>query len=273
MVRYKENIRLSDWIDQLLSEGRISFTYNQFKESYSELSEVAVKRSIDRLTAKGKIISIYKGYYLIIPPQYISTGILPPSLFIDGLMNYLNRPYYLGLLNAAAYYGAIPQKTNNYSVFTDFPVLRPTQKKDIKIFYISKKHIKEHLLKEQKTELGYCKISSPELTAIDLVQFEKRVGGLNTAALILNKLTAVIRPEQINESLLHGVPVTAIQRLGYILDIVLLKKIMADRLYEQSKRSGLTFFRIPLKFSSPTLGYSSDERWKVIANETIEIDK
>ena len=77
----------------------------------------------------------------------------------------------------------------------------------------------------------------------------------------------------INEELLSEVSVTAIQRLGFLLEKELSKKEIADHLFEQSKKAGLSFFRIPLKLSETTKGFHSDERWKVIVNTEIEIDE
>jgi hypothetical protein len=36
-------------------------------------------------------------------------GIVPPEFYIDDLMKHLTRPYYVSLLNAAAFYGAAHQ--------------------------------------------------------------------------------------------------------------------------------------------------------------------
>jgi predicted transcriptional regulator of viral defense system len=266
-------INTSQWIDSLLSKGRNAFTLEEFRESFPGLSEAAVKLSLNRFSKKGKAISIHQGYYVIIPPQYSSRGIIPPTIFLDGLMKFLQRPYYLGLLNAASFYGAAHQQPQEFFVFTNFPGLRPTKKKGLKINYISKKEIPEKFLESRKTESGYLKISSPELTALDLIQFEKRIGGLNRAATILNELAETIRLENLNEDFLKEIPVSAIQRLGYLFDKVLDKKDIAGHLYERSQQMRLEFFRIPLKASAKMKGFSSDERWKVIINTEIEIDE
>jgi hypothetical protein len=63
----------------------------------------------------------------------------------------------------------------------------------MKINYISVKQIPVKLLEQRKTEAGYLTISNAALTATDLVQFEKRIGGLNRAATVLNELADVLQ--------------------------------------------------------------------------------
>ena len=138
MVKEKEHINLEQWADLLLSKGRHSFSLSELKMAYPEQSDIAFKYSLLRLSKKKQILSVAKGYYLIISLQYLSQGILPPDLFIDSLMKYLNRPYYVGLLNAASYYGAAHQQPQEFFVFTRFPVMRPTQKKGIAAVAIPK---------------------------------------------------------------------------------------------------------------------------------------
>jgi len=182
-------------------------------------------------------------------------------------------PYYLRLLNAAAFHGSSHQQPQEYFVFTNSPVLRPTKKKNIKINYISRKDIPEELLEKRKTETGYLNISSPELTAADLVQYEKRIGGLNRAATVLNELGETIKLEKINELFLKETAVSTIQRLGYLFEKVLNNHVIADRIFHESEKLNLKFFRIPLKTLGNKKGYPTDEKWKVIVNTEIEIDE
>lgn len=273
MVKGQENIKISDWINSLLARGKNAFSLADVKKEFSSLSDIAIKRSLNRLSGKGNIVSILKGYYLIISPEYIARGILPPTLFIDGLMKFLQRPYYVGLLNAASFYGAAHQQPQEFFVFTSLPALLATQRKGIKINYISVKQIPTKLLEQRKTEAGYINISSPELTASDLVQFEKRIGGLNRAATVLNELTEVMRPEQFNEAFINHIPVKTIQRLGYLLDKVLKQESLANHLFEQTQHANLNFFRTPLKNNAPLKGFPTDEKWKVVINTEIEIDE
>jgi len=265
------NMNLSNWIEEQQARGKRAFSLRQIDKDFPSISDIAIKRSLTRLSRKNKVVSIHKGYYLVIPPQYAAKGILPPAIFIDGLMKFLERPYYVGLASAAAFHGAAHQQPQEFFVFTTFPTLRSTTKKGIKINYISKKILPPHLIQDVKTESGYLKVSSPSLTAVDLIQFEKRVGGMNRVATILNELAETIEPDSFPR-LVAEMPTAGIQRLGYLLDS-LEYTALADQLFDVCLEKKCDFFRIPLKSSVSIKGYSSDNRWKVIVNMDIEIDE
>jgi predicted transcriptional regulator of viral defense system len=265
--------QIANWTETLLAHGRYGFALAELKEKDPDLSDAAVKFALKRLNDKGKVFPVFKGYYLIIPPQYAAKGILPPTLYLDAFMKHLKRPYYVALLNAAAFHGAAHQQPQEHFVMTNFPVLRPIQKRGQKVNYISINAIPETLLSKIKTEAGYINISNPILTAYDLVQFEKRVGGLNRAATVINELSEVISPLDFTPLLLKHAHTTALQRLGYLLEKVCLKMELADALWVSMEQQNMPLFRIPLKASIENKGHSSLNRWNVIENTEIEIDE
>lgn len=271
MHRQKE-IRILTWIELLQSRGAFAFSFESAKKELPAYSEIALKRALSRLSEKGKIISVYKGYYLILPPQYVLKGILPPSLFLDAFFEFLQKPYYVSLLNAAAYHGASHQQPQEYYVMTNFPAMRATQKKGLKINYVSIDKIPEKLLEKRKTEAGYLTISNPVLTATDLVQFERRIGGLNRAATVLFELMEVLKPTDFNEDIMAHAAVTTFQRLGYLLEFACSNTELSNALYNAMEKNKFRLFRIPLKASAHTKGFSSNNRWKVIVNSEIDID-
>lgn len=273
MSNSSQSLSIPEWVESLLQRGRIAFSIEQLRKAYPNYSDVALKLILNRLFKKGKAISIHKGIYLIIPPQYASRGILPPTIYLDTLMKYLNRPYYLGLLNAASFYGAAHQQPQEFFVLTNYPKLRPIQKKGLKVNYISKQVIPENLLQNRKTESGYLKISSPELTATDLIQFEKKIGGLSRAATVLNELADEIKLEKINSDFLKEIPVATIQRLGYTFDKILKKEEIASHLYNEAIKANIKFQRIMLKAPGKMNGFPLNEKWKIIINTEIEFEE
>ncbi len=269
----KTSMSLESWASDLLAQGKHAFSLDTLRLAFPNQTESATKSALKRLVDKGLIISIHKGYYLIIPPQYKSKGILPPALYLDAFMQELKRPYYLAMLNAAAYHGASHQQPQEFFVVTNFPVLRPTQKKGLKVNYISKKEIAVNLLDIKKTEAGYLKISNPVLTATDLIQYAKRVGGINRVATVLNELVDSITDEAFNTYLLDHVPVTALQRLGYMLDKIFDRQELANALFNILQQNNTELFRTPLKAAATVKGFSADKKWKMIVNTQIEIDE
>jgi predicted transcriptional regulator of viral defense system len=261
-----------NWVEKQQSWGKYAFSLQQLKTDFPHLSDVAIKRALDRLSQKGRILSIYKSFYLIVPPEYSSRGFLPPLLFIDSLMQFINKPYYIGLLSAAALHGAAHQQPQEFFVVTDNKQTT-TLKNGLKINYITKRSISDSFLEKRKTEMGYVYVSNPELTAADIVYYDNRIGGINRAASVLNELAEVMKPERITEELINTLTVPTIQRLGYLLDVVLGQKILAEKIYAESQKLKKEFFRQPLKAGEKKTGFSKDDRWKIMINTDIEIDE
>ncbi len=179
----------------------------------------------------------------------------------------------MALINAAAFHGASHQQPQEFFVITTFPVIRTTNKKGIKINYISAKEVPEGLIEKRKTEAGYLNISNPALTATDIIQYEKRIGGINRAATILSELMEEIKPEQFNELLLNHAHVSALQRLGFLLEFACNNTVLANALMDAMQNQNLKWYRIPLKTGIKTKITIADNRWKVILNTEIEIDE
>ncbi len=268
----KTNNYLLTWIEQLQSRGIISFSHDDLITNFPERSEHAIIQSLSRLSQRGRVVPVYKGFYLIVPAEYAMMEILPPILFIDYLMEFLSKPYYVGLLSAAALYGAAHQQPQEFFVITNTKQLA-TRKKGIKINYVIKKTIPVKFLNKRKTETGYVKVSSPELTAFDLVYYSNRIGSINRTSTVLNELAETMQPDLIEPELVQSFSVATIQRLGYILEYSLKEEHLAEKLWEVSKGLGLHFYRQPLSTGKKTISHKTDPRWKIIINTEIEIDE
>jgi predicted transcriptional regulator of viral defense system len=268
-----KQINIENWIEIKLSEGRYSFSLSEIKSSCPEKSEDAIKFALGRLSKKNKILSIHKGYYTIIPPQYLNMGFLPVASFIDQFMSFLGKKYYVSLLSAAALHGSSHQQPQEFFVTLTHPAPRPTKKKDFKINYTSIKNYPDKLIVKLKTESGYINVSNPVLTAVDLVHFVNKIGGFNRIGTVINELCDEIKPKDFNSEIMEYATVASLQKLGYIFDFVCGRADLADALYENAKKRSMKFFRKALSDSRKTKGYVSNNRWKVIVNTEIEIDE
>ncbi|MDR1898254.1 MAG: type IV toxin-antitoxin system AbiEi family antitoxin [Prevotellaceae bacterium] len=267
----KETVK--DWVEELQKEGKISFSLTEAAEHFPMQSREVLKNSLTRLAGKGKICSVWKGFYVIVPIEYQSKGIVPDVFYVDQLMKFLKHDYYVSLLSAAMFYGAAHQQPQETSIVTTPPSLRSTQKRGIKLNFNNKATIPEQFIEKRKTPTGYIHISSPELTATDLIQFEKEIGGLNRAATVLNDLAESLDFKKIPPHFFEYVPVPVIQRLGYLLDVELKYRLQAEELLLQVKQYGYSFRTTPLKNRKPVAGCETNKKWKIIVNEQIDIDE
>lgn len=261
---------LKDYIGFVQSNGRLYFNFEEIKREYPNHSKAALKLSLNRLSSKQIVISVYKSFYVIIPPEYRQRKIIPPELFIDQLFSYLERPYYVGLLSAAALHGASHQQVMEYYVFIDKPAIRATNVEGLKINYVVKNSVAVQGIEKRKTEAGYINISNSELTAIDLIAYQHRIGGLNRASTVLYELSESMSPAKLNQVLNESIPFSVLQRLGYILQFVLHKGELA--IIIKNYLADKKIFRIPLKPGNKKVGFKVNEDWKVIENFKIETD-
>jgi hypothetical protein len=188
-------------------------------------------------------------------------------------MKYLSRPYYAGLLNAASFYGAAHQKPQVFSVITSLPTIRDTIKKNTRITFIStRKEIPQKWIKTFRGQNGDFYVSKPELTAVDLITFQKEIGGLNRACTVLYELMEVVKFGKLDKTFFDYVSTSTIQRLGYLLENELEKPEQAGVLFLKAQTHDCKFQKIPLKNNKPTNNCETNEKWKIIINEKIEID-
>ena len=265
--------KVRDWIDDLQRRGRITFALKEVYEQFASHNVAALKNALTRLVRKGRICSVWQGLYVIIPIEYSSKGMVPPVLYIDDLMKYLGRPYYISLLSAAVFYGAAHQRPQEFCVVTTSGSLRSSIKKEVKINFTNKKEIPAELIVRKKTKTGYVNVSCPELTATDLVQYEREIGGLNRVATVLNELANELNFSQLPKLFFEYVPAPVIRRSGYLLDIELGFTDIADQLLEKMKEFKCSTRNTPLKNRKSTVGYNTNTKWRIIVNEQIEIDE
>jgi predicted transcriptional regulator of viral defense system len=272
----KYNTTIRNWVEDLPKRGKITFAQKEIEEYFPAMPVQNIRNTLHRLVLKKKIQSVGRGFFIVVPVEYGLKGIVPPMEYIDQMMKYLNREYYVGLLNAAALYGAAHQRPQEFTLIVDTDNLRNKIKEGIKINFVTKKKIPNMLVKQVMTKSGYVKVSNPELTAMDLILYVRETGGINRVATVLNELSETMDFSYFGNEFFSYFNVAIIQRAGYILDEVLEQKNLADMLYQKAISAGITFRKYPLKTVSKETklcGYPVNNKWKIIINEQIEIDE
>lgn len=258
---------LQDYIVNIQSKGIYTFSKKNLLRSF-KISDEALAMAINRLVKKKQIVIVRKNFYIIIPPEYLSRGILPPILFIDDLMKFLERDYYVSLLSAAIYHESTHQQPQEFYVSTLYPNIKKIQLKDTQINFVLKKNFIYYGIEKRKTDTGYINISNPELTTIDLVQHNNKIGGLNRVATILDEMIENINPKKLKRIAKEANNVSSLQRLGYIFD----KVLQAHELSEVIKEviSNKKTYRILLSSQHPKKKHEIDREWNIIINTKIE---
>jgi len=258
---------LEQFLDSLRARGRYCFTYHSALDTVKR-SEQALDRNLNRLIAKGKISRVMKGFYLVIPPEYFSRGTLPLPLFIDDLMKALERDYYVGLFSAAAIHGASHQQPMESYVIIKQPAMRVVRGNKLTINFLMKKEwYSEHILK-MKTDVGYMNVSSPELTALDLLYYSHRFS-MNRIFTVYQELVEAMDPARLEATAKHYPQTAAIQRLGFLLDKELHQEKLTRALMTalQERR-----YSPVLLVPGPDRSGKSDPDWKIIKNTIVEGD-
>jgi predicted transcriptional regulator of viral defense system len=263
---HKIHISARDLIENLVSRGRYSFTSVEAREALC-VSPDASKLALNRLAKRGQIASPARGFYVIIPPEYRSLGCLPADQFIPDLMEHKKLTYYAGLLTAAQYYGAAHQRPQEFQVFVQ-KNRRPIRCGKVRVKFVARKNIDGVPVRKFNTSRGELRVSTPEVTAIDLAGYPEHVGGFDQVATFLSELADEIDASSLAEAAATA-PITWIQRLGYILELVKAEDAVADiKEYVHEHARDYTML-IPGHTGTDGLRLRD---WKLIVNSELEPD-
>jgi predicted transcriptional regulator of viral defense system len=254
------------YAESLASAGRYSFSSSEAETALGVSTNAAVL-ALNRLAKQGLLASPARSIYVIIPPEYRSLGCLPPEQFIPDLMKRLKLPYYVSLLSAAEYHGAAHQRPQALQVFLEAK-RRPIVCGRARVVFMVRKRLRAVPVQTLNTPRGELLISTPESTALDLVGYEQRAGGLNLVATVLSELAEKIDPAKLVAAA-HAAPIVWAQRLGYLLEHVdAAAKAAPLQRYVRARAEKAT----PLAPARALKQGPRDPTWKVYVNAEVETD-
>ncbi|MDR2337224.1 MAG: type IV toxin-antitoxin system AbiEi family antitoxin [Deltaproteobacteria bacterium] len=263
------------WIEALPKVGKTTFSLEEVFAVFPNTPRQNLHNTLHRLVLSGKIKSVWKGFYAIVLYEFGIEGNIPHTEYIDQLMKYLGVDYYIALLSAAALYGASQQQPQTFMVVCN-KELRAKVKDGSKLEFAEKKIIPQKYVNQKVVNSGTINVSTPELTAVDLLLYNKLAGGLLHVVTVLDELAEKIDFNKIEKDFFDNIPVAVIQRLGYIFDNVLNEHNIANVLLEKSKQAKIIFRKIPLVAMGQEVSsketYFVDPKWKIIINYKIEAD-
>ena len=208
---------LSTYLSELLARGEVIFSSQEAEQSLG-IGHGAFLDATERLQKQKKLVRLRRGNYVVVPPQFGSWGAPPPSWYIDALMRHEASPYYIGLLKAAEIHGATHQAVLEFQVITEKRMPNIQVGRSMLSFYYRKQIAPvSQAIADHKTETGSMKVSSVELTALDLLRYPQASAGLDNIVTILADLGEKINSEKL-ASVSVSFPKSVVQRLGHLLD-------------------------------------------------------
>lgn len=259
-----------DYIHDLIKHGKCAFSIEDAITALKIKSRKAIYSSIEHLVNKNELISPARGFYVIVPPEYQILGCLPAEYFIPYLMEHWKTKYYACLLTAAKYHGASHQAVMIFQVMVEKP--RPTIVcGKIKIKFISNKNLTSTPTQIIATRMSMLTVSTPEGTAMDLLNYPHQSAGLNHIATVLTELHESINAEKLLELAENSSIFAWQQRLGYLLELVGANEL-ADVLKKHlSKQNRVDYILLAPGKKAAKQAKKNDD-WKIIENIKIESD-
>lgn len=260
-------ISVEQWVDQRQMAGRYTFLRREAVAETGRSAE-AVRKALQRMTRRGRLAKVKDYFYVIVPLEYASVGVPPASWFVDDLAAAMGISYYVGVLSAAAQYGASHHAPQEFQVVTD-RYLRPISVRHLRLRFLTSKFVPRAAVNEINTPTGTMRVSTPETTAVDLVRFCKAAGGLDHVATVIAELSTSLDPEELLAAarLVGDVPNT--RRLGYILEQVGVPEA-AEKLHEWVR--GQVSRSVALRTGCSHRGGVEDHRWQVLVDRPLEIE-
>jgi predicted transcriptional regulator of viral defense system len=257
-------IELSDW---LMARGK-HFVSTEDVAALVGVEPAVVPISLQRPRDAHKIVSVTKGGWVPVPPEYREAGAPPPIHFIDALMDHLGHPYYVGFLSAARLHGASHQVPMALQVVTPV-LLRSRSIGGSRLQYIRRSATAQRSTQLHNVPTGRVTIATPETVVFDIVEAPMLAGGLGNVATVIGELLVegALKGDAVARAA-PGFPTAIIQRVGHLVEHMAAEagaQFSLDAVQDTIESASYT----ALDPHAPSHG-ERNERWRVVINTEIE---
>lgn len=248
-------------LDQREAQGRVLFTSSELAEE-GELSLLAVRRQLAHLGARVARLPGRPEAFLLVAPEHRERGAPPALWWLDAYMDLRQQPYYVGLLSAAELHGSSQQAVQVVQVLTN-KVTRPMLIGRLRLEFHVKKAVELTPTVQPPGMRSPIAVSTPEATAVDLIEYGHSIGGVARAADVIAGMAPVLTVAGLRRALAPDPRHPAHQRLGYILQTLGLKESLTTEVARN-----LTKLRrpVPLQAHLPYTDEDVTDPWLVIDN-------
>lgn len=257
---------LADW---LIARGRHFVTTGEVAELVG-VDPSVVPVSLQRARDARKIVSVTKGGWVPVPPEYREVGAPPALDYIDPMMRHLGHPYYVGFLSAAQMYGASHQAPMALQVATP-ALLRDRHIGRSRIDFVRRAATASRPTRLHNVPTGRVVVATPAVVVLDLVESPRHGAGLDNVATVIGGLLHedVLDASAMAEAA-EGYPARVVQRVGHLIEFM---ADAIDRPIDLEPLAKLVDSGVytPLDPRQRATG-GRDERWHVVVNTEIEHD-
>jgi predicted transcriptional regulator of viral defense system len=212
---------LSAVLDAAERSGRLNLRTQDIRAAMPGVSAEALRQALHRQQRRGRVIRLSRGsdHWLIVPLQHADAGAPPLETWLDRYMTKtLGIPYYVALLSAAETYGASP-----YAVMVTQVMVserrRPITVGRHEVVFHTCSRIKHMPTQWHEAPDGRFRVSTPELTTLELVEREAMLGGMGRVREVLRELWASCTPKGLIAALQAMPEIPTAQRLGTLLTL------------------------------------------------------
>ncbi|MEK7466468.1 MAG: type IV toxin-antitoxin system AbiEi family antitoxin [Planctomycetota bacterium] len=204
------------FVDSLLQKGRVAFALEELVLD-TGLSPIAALRQLSRLGPAVRRVAPRQAFFLVVSPEYRALGAPSPAAWLDDYFRWLGHPWYLALQSAAAEFGSPPQAIQETQVMTDRP-RRPLRLGRIRIRFFVKRSLSSTPTQPVSGAPAPLQASTPEATAVDLVRYARRIGGISAAVETLEPFAGRLLRKPLSLALDADGGIPTAQRLGFVLE-------------------------------------------------------
>lgn len=259
-------VSAADFLDQLARGGRYHFATADAARVMGR-SLPATRAALLRLSTQGRIAQPHRGFFVIVPPEYRELGCLPAAQFVPQLFEHLGETYYAALLTAAELHGAAHHRPQRFQVMCATR-RRPIQCGAVSVEFALRQDLAGTSTVMKNTPRGTMRVASREATALELVGYADRCGGLDHVLAVLEELGPECNGELLAAEAEHA-PSAWSQRLGHLLDLAKVDGSVTAPLAAQIAKRRPVF--AALSRSGKRTGAPSDRRWRLVCNVDLEL--
>lgn len=252
------------------AHGQYGFSLDELAAG-TGLGRIAAAAQLRRLAPEVRQVAPRQPFYVVVPPEHAPRGAPPVEWWLDAYMAFRARPYYVGLLSAAAYHHSSHQAVQETQVLTDRP-LRAVTLGSTRIRFFTKKGCATTPTFQPRGARAALRVSTAEATALDLLRYSYRVGGIARCTEVLAEMMPAFAIESLRQALSSEVETSVAQRLGWILEQLGAKKLAGEvdkHLGTQPRQTVVLAIGQPATRANAHQGVP-DPRWRVIQNTRLD---